>query len=76
MFLLGNKLQHIAGFFDGLSGGGNSGCGGCTVNQVVGHLIVGQAMSLLLTLVAVDATLIVDHMDEDQAVDLAVVLKQ
>eukprot|EP00092_Neocalanus_flemingeri_P013331 GFUD01014372.1.p1 GENE.GFUD01014372.1~~GFUD01014372.1.p1 ORF type:complete len:232 (+),score=37.99 GFUD01014372.1:160-855(+) len=28
--LIGNKLQHIAGFFDGLSGGGNSGCGGCT----------------------------------------------
>ena len=28
--VIGNKLQHIAGFFDGLSGGGNSGCGGCT----------------------------------------------
>jgi len=28
--LIGNKLQHIAGFFDGLSGAGNSGCGGCT----------------------------------------------
>merc|ERR1719341_2736563 len=27
---IGNKLQHIAGFFDGLSSGGNSGCGGCT----------------------------------------------
>ena len=28
--VIGNKLQHIAGFFDGLSGGGNSGCGGCS----------------------------------------------
>merc|ERR1719481_718892 len=27
---IGNKLQHIAGFFDGLSGGGSSGCGGCS----------------------------------------------
>merc|ERR1711936_797686 len=28
---IGNKLQHIAGFFDGLSSGGaSSGCGGCT----------------------------------------------
>ena len=46
------------------------------VHQVVGRLVVGQAMSLLLTLVLVDATLIVDHMDVDQVVDLAVVLKQ
>merc|ERR1712098_855866 len=29
---IGNKLQHIAGFFDGLSGGGSSGCGGCYSN--------------------------------------------
>merc|ERR1719184_330994 len=28
--VIGNKLQHIAGFFDGLSGGGSSGCGGCS----------------------------------------------
>jgi len=27
---IGNKFQHIAGFFDGLGNGGNSGCGGCT----------------------------------------------
>ena len=46
------------------------------VHQVVGRLVVGQAMSLLLTLVMVDATLIVDHMDVGQVVDLAVVLKQ
>ena len=46
------------------------------VHQVVGRLVVGQAMSLLLTLVLVDATLIVDHMVVDQVVDLVVVLKQ
>jgi len=46
------------------------------VHQAVGHLVVGQAMYLLLTLAMVDATLIVDHMDVDQVVDLAVVPKQ
>jgi hypothetical protein len=35
------------------------------VHQAVGRLVVGQAMSLLLTLVAVVATLIVDQMDVD-----------
>ena len=46
------------------------------VHQAVGRLVADQAMSLLLTLVMVDATLIVDHMVVDQVVDLVVVLKQ
>ena len=28
--VLGNKLEHIAGFFNGLGGGGGGGCGGCS----------------------------------------------
>ena len=36
--------------------------------QAVAPLVVGQAMSLLLTLVVEGATLIVDHMDVEQVV--------
>jgi len=28
--VLGNKLEHIAGFFNGLGGGGGGGCNGCS----------------------------------------------
>ena len=40
--VLGNKLEHIAGFFNGLGGGGGAGCGGAV--PLVGLQVVVLTM--------------------------------